>query len=178
MVFSQADEMEGKGKMLRAAATLFGCAIVAFSIGFNTKRYPVVWEMTAPVRANESAHPAIASPSVESERHASPEPTAPVVHSDIKPIPDVAERAEDAQVKAPPRPTPAADTTAPTLTSETHTPLVPVTPVSLPATSADKTAWAPGVQRLPTIERSDSTRLVRAPASDGPLPRYPSTGIP
>ena len=56
--------------MPRSATTILGFVLVAFSIGFNTIRYPVVWEMVNPARANETAEPATVTPPVEPERFA------------------------------------------------------------------------------------------------------------
>ncbi len=53
--------------MLRTAATLLGFAVVAFSIGFNTIRYPLVWEMTGPAQTKEAAQPVAVSPPARSE---------------------------------------------------------------------------------------------------------------
>ena len=39
--------------MPRSAAAILGLTLVAFSIGFNTVRYPMVWEMIGPARASE-----------------------------------------------------------------------------------------------------------------------------
>ena len=52
-----------------------GLVLVASSIGFNTVRYPVVWEMVGPARANESAQPAAAS---QPEKPESPTTQPPV----------------------------------------------------------------------------------------------------
>ena len=41
--------------MPRSAATIFGLALVAFSIGFNTVRYPIVWDMVGPASERERA---------------------------------------------------------------------------------------------------------------------------
>jgi pyruvate/2-oxoglutarate dehydrogenase complex dihydrolipoamide acyltransferase (E2) component len=68
--------------MPRTAAAILGLTFVAFSIGFNTVQYPVVWEMVGPVPANESAQAAVVSPSEE------PESLAPAVPPQPAPEPE------------------------------------------------------------------------------------------
>ena len=104
-------------------------------------RYPVVWEMTAPARANEPAHPAAALPPEKPEHLAPAAPPQavppPVVRSEIKPIPEPAETngrdnplPPEVQSLPPAAATPDAATAA--TRPETQKPLVPVTTVSAP----------------------------------------------
>lgn len=172
--------------MLRIAATLLGFAVVAFSIGFNTIHYPLVWEMTGPAPSNEASQPVAVSPPARSE---DPAPAPPlhvlpaISRAEVKPIPDVAsrtavDRSSPADTNAPPDAKPAADAGAAATGADTQRPLVPITPASAPAVSRGGAELAPGVRRLPPVEPANSALTIRgAGASNGPIPIYPSTGM-
>jgi hypothetical protein len=68
--------------MPRPATVLLGLILVACSIGFNTMRYPVVWEMVGPAQTHPSAQSAAATQSEKAEpsvpsQQAEPPPAPP-----------------------------------------------------------------------------------------------------
>ena len=199
--------------MPRTAVVILGFALVALSIGFNAVQYPVVWEMTAPILANEAAQPAVKSSPEKPESLASaqsPQPSSPspvaASRSDVdtsradvdKKLPHDSPRPQAGEgpgVRAPgmetasnsqaaqtnsPDPTDSATDMATAAGPETRKPLVPVTPVRLPAVSDRGLALAAGVRRLPPVDSVNSGRATRAaPAAfHGTLPAYPTTGTP
>jgi hypothetical protein len=166
--------------MPRSVATLLGIALAAFSIGFNTVRYPMVWEMVGPAaRAGGSAESAIASQSAQPERPAT-HPPMPPPQKPAKPIEVVSTaatgKAVDSVRPAETKPTVAAGPAA----AETvaRKPLVPVTPVML-AIAGDKKPGGEAIRRLPPVDRPGPNVIGGAQAwsPGGPIPVYPTTGI-
>ena len=164
--------------MPRSAATILGLMLVAFSIGFNTVRYPVVWEMVSPARTSESAQPAAASRPAEPEN---PAPATPPSHTakpiEVQPAPEVTGKiviGNSQSAEAGPTSSDAA-----TAELETRKPLVPVMPVSSPNALGDEAAGGAGIRRLPPVERADSNSANHHPtvSVDGSIPVYPTTGI-
>ena len=165
--------------MTRTAATMFGLTLVALSIGFNTVRYPVVWEMAGPAQANESAQAAAVSPPEKTESLApaqsAPSPS-PAGQAEVRPDPEPADRfAVDRSASAETNSPGNADSAAIAGSvdmPEAQRPLVPVMPHS-------GTELAGGVRRLPPVDRANSGRIDRSAGSifTGPIPLYPKTGI-
>ena len=156
--------------MLRTAATLLGLAVVALSIGFNTMRYPLVWEMAGSARTSEAAQSVAAVPS---ERPENPVPGQPpqlvpapsAGRLEVKPIPEATDRiavdkSSGAEANALPDPHLADE--AATAVPDTQKPLVPVVAASLSAASRGGMVLSPGVRRLPPVESANSD-----PASRG-----------
>jgi hypothetical protein len=172
--------------MPRSAATILGLVLVADSIGLNTVRYPVVWEMVNPMRASETARPATTAPAEKPDGPA-PAPVAmplpPVKPIEVKPVAEVTDKiAVDSIVSTDAKPAgnrDVADDSAPMAAAEpdTQKPLVPVTPVA--NGSASGTASGAGIRRLPPITQDDSTpaRREALQSLSSSIPVYPTTGI-
>jgi hypothetical protein len=160
--------------MPRSAATLLGLVLVALSIGFNTVRYPVVWEMVGPARASESAQPAAAKPE-QPESPAPPQqpPSPPVKPIEVKPVAEAAEK-----IKAGGAASTEAKTEDDAASAEpvARKPLVPVAPMI----SSNAPGSGAGMRRLPPVESVDSNAAVSrdtAAVLNGSIPVYPTTGI-
>ena len=150
--------------MSRTAAAILGLTLVALSIGFNTVRYPAVWDMSGPAQASESAPAVAASPSKTTE---GPAPALPP--------PSAASPSLAADHSAPAESPSNADSTAHAGSfgaPEARRPLVPVSALG-------GTELAAGVRRLPPVDRAYSDRTDRSPGNifGGPIPVYPRTGI-
>ena len=176
--------------MPRSAATILGLILVAFSIGFNTTRYPVVWEMANPARATEAAQPteALQPEKPESLAPTAPHETVPASSHPTLPIRmqpaseiagriiiDASESGRNGSASSE-----ATDWDKDAAAGvESRKPLVPVTSVGLPSASVSTVVGGAGIRRLPPVERtsSDVTKRVLARSSDGTIPVYPSTGI-
>ena len=181
--------------MPRFAATIMGLVLVAFSIGFNTVRYPVVWEMVNPARASESAQPATVTQPVEPESlaptppaPASP-PSEPAKPIEVTPTPEVKAASEitdkivngNAQLGE----GGTSDGDAAAKSDEAveaelaaRKPLVPVTAVSAPRVPGNVAVGGAGISRLPPVDRNDPNLARRnAQLSGGSIPIYPTTGI-
>ena len=164
--------------MPRSAATILGLVLVASSIGFNSVRYPVVWEMIGPARANESTQPAAASqaekPDSPTTQPPAPPPGQPAKPIEMKPASEAAEqRAVQNGVAA--KVVLAGGNDAAAAEPGVRKPLIPVTPVSMAGRPADAAA----IRRLPPVEQS-GTNPVSAQGGDlsaGSIPVYPTTGI-
>lgn len=149
--------------MSRTAAATLGLTLIALSIGFNTVRYPAVWDMSGPAPASESAPAVAASPSkiTEGPTPTLPQPAAFPPLADDRSAP--AESASNVDSTAH-----AGSVDAP----ETRPPLVPVV-------SPRGNELAAGVRRLPPVDRAYSDRTDRSPGNifSAPIPVYPRTGI-
>jgi hypothetical protein len=169
-------------------------ALVAFSIGFNTVRYPMVWEMIGPARASEKelssalprpAEPASRPPASPPRKAPPPRPAEPIA---VKPAPVVARKpkaekprppaAKPESGKAAADKKPAASDNVASTAPQPQKPLVPVTQVRLASAPANGTAIGTVIRRLPPVESADSNAINRAalPAG-GSIPVYPTTGI-
>jgi hypothetical protein len=162
--------------MSRTAATMLGFVLVALSIGFNTMRYPAVWEMAGPAQANESVQAAAVSPPEKTESLAPASSPSLTGQAESRPNPEPAERiaadrSTSAETNPPGNAASAVDAGSPSGT-EPQRPLVPVTRQS-------GTELAGGVRRLPPVDRVNSVRMDRGAGSvfSGPIPAYPSTGM-
>lgn len=174
---------------------MLGLVLVAFSIGFNTDRYPVVWEMVNPTRANETAQPATVTRPAEPECPAPappapaappPEPAKPIEVTptpEVKAAPDVTDKIVDGNVQ--PGEGGASDSDAAAKTEEAveaelaaRKPLVPVTVVNSPSVAGNVAVGGAGISRLPPVDRNDPNLASRnAQLSNGSIPIYPTTGI-
>jgi hypothetical protein len=158
--------------MPRPAAVLLGLTLAAFSIGFNTARYPLVWEMVGPAKASESTQSAMISQAEKPEDL--PQPTTRAEPMEVKPMPVVAQQVV-APEKAEPVPAKPSDVIAASDRQEMDLSLEPVSTAqtSKATTQAD---GGVGIRRLPTVETSGM-----APISGeivyGTIPVYPTTGI-
>jgi hypothetical protein len=165
--------------MSRTAAAILGLTLVALSIGFNTVRYPAVWDMSGPAQASESAPAVAASPSERTEgpTPALPQPAAsppPAAQAEANPSPQdrfAADRSAPAETASPGNADSAAFAGS-IDASETRRPLVPVM-------SPRGNELASSVRRLPPVDRAYSNRTDRSPGNifAGPTPVYPKTGI-
>jgi hypothetical protein len=141
---------------------LLGLALVVFSIGFNTARYPIVWGMVGPggqpAAASEPASRAPPQPA-QSEDPAPPQPAQPE-----NPVP-----AE-----------PPADSDQTAALAESRKPLVPVLPISVPKDAAGNADPAAGICRLPPVDHSGPRPGDRYTAQffAGAVAVYPSTSNP
>jgi len=157
--------------MPKMAATLLGLALVAFSIGFNTARFPIVWGMVGPVGQPEAA--------IEPASKAPPQPAQPENPAPSQPAqPEIPAPAEPQQ----PSPTaePPADSDQTAALAESRKPLVPVLPASVPKDAAGNADPAAGICRLPPVDHSGPGPGDRYTAQffAGAVAVYPSTSNP
>jgi hypothetical protein len=163
--------------MPRSAATIFGIALAAFSIGFNTARYPVVWEMVGPATADatpaslatvsQMARPEAPEPPPSPTYAAASEPAKPI---DVKPAAETAGKgAGDLVAAAKPDASAAANADASAIRS-----LIPVRPISIGSGPIDGVV----IRRLPLVGQNpnDGPSQPVGP-SNGSVPIYPTTGI-
>ncbi len=185
--------------MLRPAAVLLGVTLIAVSIGFNTMRYPVVWEMVGPkqtaVDTPPAAEPAprpeepkppetVSEPTVPREEPKALELTSkPAEPIEVAPAPEVGKQVAaedvqetDAEVISMPVDHPA-EATVEEKTAETPKPLVPVSLASTTEAAGPQAVFGEGIRRLPPVEMSQSLP-VSVQAVDGAIPIYPTTGVP
>ena len=152
--------------MPRPAAIILGLALVAFSIGFNTVQYPMVWEMVGPVQATESAQPETTPPQEKSENQPAARPAEPI---EIMPAPEVGNQVvigDELPVDAKPT---SAD-------RESRKPLVPVTLIRMSNASGNAVVGSEGIRRLPPVDANVAAPHV-GQFVDGTIPIYPTTGI-
>jgi len=146
--------------MPKMAAMLLGLALVVFSIGFNTARYPIVWGMVGPV-----GQPAAASEpaSIAPPQPAQPENPAPAEPQQPSPVAELP-----------------ADTDQTAALAESRKPLVPVLPISVPKDAAGNADPAAGIHRLPPVDHSGPGPGDRYTAQffAGAVAVYPSTSNP
>ena len=163
--------------MPRSAAAILGLTLVAISIGFNTARYPVVWEMASPARAGQAAAATIQPEKPESTAPLPQQPSRPAEPIGAKPVSEVADKiAVGNAVSAEAKP---ATGGAAAVEPEAQKPLVPVMQISSAIAPPSEAAGAAGIRRLPPVKRADSIAIDRntAPSFNGPIPVYPTTGI-
>jgi hypothetical protein len=178
--------------MPRSAATIFGIALVAASIGFNTWRYPSVWrlvgtpatsatntELLQKATSAPAAQPAKVSPVDPASAAAAP---TLATKSEVSPVAIAAVAASAAPVEVGPpikAEAVAAERRLPVSTVQEKA-LVPVPKlVSLEKKSTGVGEVAGLVRRLPTVDLSVPSPAVRyaSESSGGAIPIYPSTGI-
>jgi hypothetical protein len=159
--------------MPRSAATMLGLMLVALSIGFNTVRYPVVWEMVGPVRASDSVQSVAASP-----QDAPDHPSQPADPIEVKPTPEVADKValgDSPSVQG----SRASSDVAVASEGNAQKPLVPVTPMISANASGFGAAGGAGICRLPPVVQADVSAAGRVPSQSvgRSIPVYPTTGI-
>ena len=163
--------------MVKTMATIFGLVLAAVSIGLNTARFPIVWQMADPASASkrsaesppaaspeQPANPAppVATPEA-TERFATddpqPEETAPTSEYDVSPADDL--------------PAMEGRTAAPPVMEE---PLAPVHFAGLSGGQRSGTVAREAVRRLPPVGRTGPIPA-GSWSNSGSIPVYPSTGI-
>ncbi len=173
--------------MPRSAAAILGLALVALSIGFNTVRYPMVWDMVGPARATEKEvsssprpkEPASHSPAPPSRKAPPPRTAEPIA---VKPAPVAAKKSVEKPRPSAAKPdggTAAQDKKPAAAEPKPEKQLVPVTQVSLASAPANGATIGTVIRRLPPVEPTDPNAANRAntlPAG-GTIPVYPTTGI-
>ena len=172
--------------MPRTAATILGFVLVALSIGFNTVRYPEVWEMVNPNRASE-VPPSAAAPPPEKPASAPPQlavpspPPKPIEVKppkpiEVKPTPAVAEKAA---VELPGVEQKKAAGNEFAADQEGRKPLVPVAQVNTAETPEKGGADGAGIRRLPPVDPNSANLANRnfQQMQGGSIPIYPTTGI-
>ena len=171
--------LEQRGKdMPKPAITLLGLMLAAVSIGWNTWRYPVVWQMvdsrTPSVSAGESA-PAATEPSAKSTEP-SAKPTEPSEKSASKakaalpaaiasatPLPDVPKKIIPDRAAATLEVSPAS--------AVGERQLRPIS--AIPSSGGDAAAV---LQRLPPVDPNEPPPSFDLRTADGGTIVYPSTG--
>lgn len=185
--------------MAKTTATIFGLVLAAVSIGVNTWRFPIVWQMADPQlasRATDSpapeatvneqpvpdAHPAalpnmpVAIPSMEQNSTSSSPPIAPPEY--IAPIENLSDHETSAEGDLP-----AAEYEGPPDEWEDAPPIdeEPLVPVNFAGVSrGDDHANGDRlvVRRLPPVVQTGSPPINNIAGSfNGSMPVYPSTGI-
>jgi outer membrane biosynthesis protein TonB len=183
--------------MPNTATTLLASVLVAFSIGFNSVHYPVVWKMIGPAVASESVPPADQKPKETQEpplpEQPSPPPPPPIRPIEIKPAPEVAEKVViDDALPVPAQPAgpvrqqrmeneerTAENKEEATVEPETRKPLVPITTAVVSGENGSGAAGGAGIRRLPPVETSGASLAapIAGQLSQGVIPVYPTTGI-
>lgn len=174
--------------MAKTTATIIGLTLAAVSIGVNTSRFPVVWQMADPRLASKASEAEaadvdptldpelvasnISSPSRPIEEDSTPQPIAPIAN--IAPIQDpVAQKGTDGDFVSKDD----SDATdewedSPPVAEE---PLVPVNFAGVSRSGDQAGGRRAIVQRLPPIVQDG--RATNFLNLGGPMPEYPSTGI-
>jgi hypothetical protein len=162
----------GEYIMPRPVAILLGLMLAALSIGFNTVRYPMIWEMVGPVKATEPTQPKAMPQAEKPENPQSLSQQAEPIK--VKPMPEVGNQVvANHAVLATEKP---ASTVKATNPWDTQRPLVPVLAVGLSNATGIKSAGGEVIRRLPPVAAG-----VVNPSSkqipNGSIPIYPTTGI-
>lgn len=193
--------------MPRSAAAILGLMLVALSIGFNTMRYPVVWEMVGPARASKSAQPAAALQSEKPDGPAPQERVRTPSHPSNSGKAKLERKAGEKAATDKPHPTkpiqvkPAAESAGKMVAGNAKSaevgstnsaavaraaegmadgrPLVPVAVVSARNTPGGEAANGAAVRRLPPVEQVEPNFANgdQTPFLNGSIPVYPTTGI-
>ncbi len=162
--------------MPRTVAAMLGVALVAFSIGFNTVRYPIVWEMVNATEPSGRAEP--------SDMAAASQGSAV---TSTMPLPAPVDPPKPIETAAPPQVVGEAaaggtqelyagnDEGVP-VQREAQKALVPVVPVALSMTASDNAAGV-GIRRLPPVTQGYANPANVAQSLGGSIPIYPTTGI-
>ncbi len=163
--------------MAKTMATIFGLVLVAVSIGLNTARYPIVWQMAEPALASKTSdespptaspeQPATQAPHVATPEATDlftkddpqPEETTPAIEYDVSPTDDL--------------PVTEGPTAASPVMEE---PLTPVYFAGLSGGEGSGMVAREAVRRLPPVVWSDPIQA-GSWSNSGSIPVYPSTGI-
>lgn len=173
--------------MPKAATIILGLVLVAVSIGFNTVRYPVVWEMIDPARASGLAQSAVASqPRQTASLPTLPERAPPLQLEPAKPIAmnleakvagkNASDRKPSIEASRKVADTMTGDKAPAASGPESRKLLVPVTPASAVGNEA---VGGAGIRRLPPVVKNeaDAANGRLRLSFDGSIPVYPTTGI-
>ena len=160
--------------MPRSVAAMLGLILVALSIGVNTARYPVVWEMVGASRVCEPAQSVALLHSEEGQSSAKPLPH-PIPPIDVGPVSELTKKpVVDGEVPHQSKLVAQATPREPAAEPRRNKPLVPVVPVS--SRSAKDSAGA--IRRLPPVGRTGMMPGGDLSQFFGPsIPIYPTTGI-
>jgi hypothetical protein len=169
--------------MPRSVAMMLGLMLAAFSIGYNTVHYPVVWEMVGPGQTRPTEQPAVASQSEKDEplaptAHPEPAPAHPATPIAVQPAPVATDKVV-ADKPAPVETKPANGNNPPAAAIDARKPLVPITLVSSPNASGSIMASGAGIRRLPPVGTTATNPTIcdAAPSGSASIPFYPTTGI-
>jgi hypothetical protein len=165
--------------MPRSAATILQLALVAFSIGFNTVRYPVVWEMLSAAGSGASGQPTAAQQQQQQEPPASVQEASPPARPiEAPPAAQVADRRGAEQSPPAAAACPNANQRAADQ-PDAGRPLVPVTRISAQSAPESGAADAAVIRRLPPVEQANlnSVNPQRGGLPSDTIPIYPTTGI-
>jgi hypothetical protein len=182
--------------MPKSAATFFGLALIAVSIGFNIWRYPIVWRMTSPTGSSAATSAGTTPTTPKPAPPAAVEPSggsavaAPV--QPIKPPPSEPRAATPPLMLAasePPRPivdaariaatdAVAAAKRAEASSSTLEKPMVPIPRLVVTAGPIGTCQAVGEVRRLPPVDPYAATLIGTNDSGPlGAIPTYPSTGI-
>jgi hypothetical protein len=179
--------------MLKILPALGAVAIIAFSIGYNTARYPIVWEMVGQsAHLPEESSSTDASTVTQSEKPANPVASAPGANPlPILSVDNSLQRHADGEIR------PAENRVLEGIMGEDNTPQANVVIAGPPGTSPPATKLVPvpdnrfmsdgdrgaeqypGVERLPPVYQASPIPAGHYAAQypQSPIPIYPSTGI-
>lgn len=160
--------------MQRTAAVMLGVALVALSIGVNTARYPVVWEMVRPMGASEATEATGTADAAKGTAAAMEGQPASESLESPRPIelPSATQGGTDGGVHvAAGLSLSGTDAGNP---GSGQKALVPVLPVGLSMSSSDGTAES-GIRRLPPV--TSGWANPSAESYGNSIPVYPTTGI-
>jgi hypothetical protein len=153
--------------MPRSAATIIQLTLVAFSIGFNTVRYPVVWEMLSADGSGGSGQPvSVPQPQPQEPPASVQEVSPPARPIEVPPAAQIADRR-------------AGEQSPPAAQQDAGRPLVPVTRISLQNGPGSGAADGAVIRRLPPVEQTNTNSVSpqRGGLSSDTIPVYPTTGI-
>lgn len=165
--------------MLKILPALGAVAVIAFSIGFNTARYPIVWEMVGPAanmpEESNSSEPIEASQSVKPVEPIVTVPSDnPVGSPSADNFQDKPVNSESLQTNVQALPASAnSDEFSPPMTR-----LVPVPSSLFIGNGGQAEDQYPAVQRLPPVNQVAPIPAGRYAAEypQSPISMYPSTG--
>jgi hypothetical protein len=179
--------------MLKILPALGTVAIIAFSIGYNTARYPSVWEMVGPsAHLPEESSSTDASTVTQSEKAVNPATSAPGANPHpILSVDNSLQRDTGIEIRATENsvpegimgedgsPEPNLVIAGPPGTPPPATRLVPVPDNIFMSDSERAAEQYPDVQRLPPVYQASPIPAGHYAAEypQSPIPIYPSTGI-
>lgn len=165
--------------MPKAVTAMLGLVLVAISIGFNTARYPIIWEMVGAAGVNSSPGPTKSPVSEEVERPTSSPPPVVSVPSPSDAVvtpaaPRIGDRAADA---APASLKPVNTDGTAAAESEPSQSLTPV--LAADVLAGGNGLIGSGVRRLPPVQNDAATAAAQTAGqlTYGVIPVYPTTGI-
>jgi hypothetical protein len=173
--------------MPRLATTLSGITLVAFSIGLNTVRYPVVWKMVGCRETEKPAQVAVA-PQPENinpqspAKNPTPAATQPPKPIEVKSKPHAAKKKSvdsSRSVEAGAVDYSLANETPTIRETESRKPLVPVAKLISSGTSERGAVGGAEVRRLPPVDMIQKSLVGQnqQQVANGAIPIYPTTGL-